>query len=208
MKNSAQGNISRYGTRSTLTHTPISGTFRISSRTLPTQKLAIRPQNRSACSVMSCGPGCDPLDHQRAQQQRHHRVAGDAEAHRRDEIDLGLGVRRRLRDSPRLRSRRGRSAPASCEILRSKRVGDEGRDRRAGARHRAEQRPDQRAAHHREERLLQLGPARAHVAQAHLGLVADELHPVDAAQEIGDAEQAQRQRHQLDAGRSARESRT
>ena len=30
-------------------------------------------------------------------------------------------------------------------------------------------------------------------------LAADELHAVDVAQEVGDAEQAQRQRHQLDA---------
>ena len=59
--------------------------------------------------------------------------------------------------------------------------------------------PMQRAAQHREKRLLQLGLARAHVAQAHLGLGADEVHPVDAAQEIRDAEEAQRQRDEIDA---------
>lgn len=35
---------------------PISGTFNMTSMMLPTQKLAINPQNRSACSVINCGP--------------------------------------------------------------------------------------------------------------------------------------------------------
>ncbi|CUI64645.1 Uncharacterised protein [Achromobacter xylosoxidans] len=39
---------------------PISGRFMITSITLPIQKLAIRPQNRSACSVTICGPGWMP----------------------------------------------------------------------------------------------------------------------------------------------------
>ena len=32
----------------------------MTSSTLPIQKLAIRPQKMSACSVMSCGPGWMP----------------------------------------------------------------------------------------------------------------------------------------------------
>jgi hypothetical protein len=43
------------------THTPISGTLRITSSTLPIQKLATRPQKMSGWSEISCGPGWMPL---------------------------------------------------------------------------------------------------------------------------------------------------
>ncbi len=59
-KNSADGNRYLYGTFNRRAHMPISGRFMTTSSTLPIQKLAIRPQNRSACSVTICGPGCMP----------------------------------------------------------------------------------------------------------------------------------------------------
>ena len=41
--------------------------------------------------------GHDALDHQRAEEERHHRVAGDAETHGRDEVALHRGVGRGFR---------------------------------------------------------------------------------------------------------------
>ncbi len=45
---------------SSFTQTPISGTLSSTSRILPTQKLATRPQKISGCCVISCGPGTIP----------------------------------------------------------------------------------------------------------------------------------------------------
>ena len=59
---------------------PISGRLMITSIRLPSHMLAIMPQN-------SCGPlrhdlraGLDAVDGERADHQRHHGVAGNAEA--------------------------------------------------------------------------------------------------------------------------------
>ncbi|KAG0922947.1 hypothetical protein G6F31_019712 [Rhizopus arrhizus] len=95
--------------------------------------------------------GLDALNQQRAQDQRHHRIARDAQAHRRDEVDLRLRVRRRFR-------RRHAGDHAGAELLGRagnlalQRVGHERGDGRARARHGAEQRADRRAPHHRPER--------------------------------------------------------
>ena len=45
---------------SSFTQTPIIGTLRMTNRMLPTQKLAIRPQKISGCSLISSGPGTMP----------------------------------------------------------------------------------------------------------------------------------------------------
>ncbi|KAG1433360.1 hypothetical protein G6F57_022210 [Rhizopus arrhizus] len=79
------------------------------------------------------------------------------------------------------------------------RVGHERGDGRARARHGAEQRADRRAPHHRPERGLQFLLGGTHVADAQLGAAADDGHAVDAHQEVGHAEQAHRDRHQLQA---------
>ncbi len=54
------GNSSRYGTASSRTHSPTSGRFSTSSIKLPSHIEAIRPQNSSGRSVMTCGPGAMP----------------------------------------------------------------------------------------------------------------------------------------------------
>ena len=58
------------------THRPISGRLSTSSIRLPIHMLAIRPQNSAGCSVITCGPGRDALDHQRADHQRHGGLDG------------------------------------------------------------------------------------------------------------------------------------
>ena len=54
------GYISRYGTRSSVTHTPTSGRLMMTSIRLPSHIDAIMPQNSSGCLVMTCGPGTMP----------------------------------------------------------------------------------------------------------------------------------------------------
>ena len=81
-----------------------------------------------------------------------------------------------------------------------RRIGDEGGDGRAGAGNQRAERADQRAAQDRERRALHIGAARPHIADAELGIGGVDRHGVvDAAQELGDAEEPERQRDQLDA---------
>ncbi len=101
---------------------------------------------------------------------------------------------------------------AGAEFLRRlrdllfRRIGDEGGNRRAGARNERAEAADDRAAEHGGNGSLEVGLARPHVAQAHLGVLGvDRLDLIDAVHELGDAEQAERQRHQLDAVRELRE---
>ena len=80
---------------------------------LPTQKLATRPQKISGCCVDELRAGHDALDDQRAEQQRHDGVAGNAEAHGRDEIALHRGVGRGLRAGDALDHAGAEASPAS-----------------------------------------------------------------------------------------------
>src|SRR5258705_399549 len=80
------------------------------------------------------------------------------------------------------------------------RIGHEGRDGGPGTRYEGAQAADDGPAQHREEGLLQVGLGGPHVAQPHLGIFGvglDDL--VDAVHEFGDAEQAERERDELDA---------
>ena len=78
----------RGGTDRSRTQSPISGRFRISSRTLPMYMLAMRPQTSSGFFSKRSGPGPEPPEHERAEhdgrrpraghaerQERHHRAA-------------------------------------------------------------------------------------------------------------------------------------
>ena len=73
---------------------PISGTFNSTKRILPIQKLATRPQKMSAMLRDQLRSGDNAVDHQCAEKQRHHRIAGNAEAHGRNEIALHRRVGR------------------------------------------------------------------------------------------------------------------
>ena len=123
----------------------------MTSRILPIQKLAIRPQKMSAMLADELRTGNDAVDDQRAQQQRHHGVAGNAEAHGRDEVALHRGMRRGL-------GARHALDRAVAEALRRLRylllggVGDERGDGRPGARDQRAEAAEKRAADHRPER--------------------------------------------------------
>ena len=71
--------------RSTVTNTLTSGRLSASSIRLPTYIEATKPQNTSGCSVTSCRPGRDAVDHQRADQHRGDRAGRDAERQHRHE---------------------------------------------------------------------------------------------------------------------------
>src|SRR6478752_2956820 len=55
-----EGYSRRYGTRSSVTHTPTNGKLMMTSMRLPSHIEAIMPQNSSGCLVMTCGPGTMP----------------------------------------------------------------------------------------------------------------------------------------------------
>ena len=143
--------------------------------------------------------GNDAVNDQRAQQQRHHGVAGNAEAHGRDEVALHRGMRRRLGACDALDR-------AVTETLRRLRylllggVGHERGDGRSGARNQRAEAAEKRAADHRPERQLEIGLRRKHVGDADLGVShVDVFGVVDAVHELGDAEHAERQRDDFDA---------
>ncbi len=55
-----EGNISRYGTRSSRTQMPTSGRLMTISIRLPIHIEAIMPQTSSGCFCITCGPGTMP----------------------------------------------------------------------------------------------------------------------------------------------------
>ncbi len=143
--------------------------------------------------------GHDALDHQRAEEERHHGVAGDAQTHGRDEVALHRGVGRGFRADHAFDQ-------AGAEFLRMfgdslfGGVSDEGGDGRAGAGNERAQAADDGAAPHREEGAFHIGLGRPHVLEGDVGIFGvDRRHLIDAVHELGDAEQSQRQRDQLDA---------
>ena len=178
---------------------PISGTFNSTKQDIadpetrdqaPENVRVLRDQLRS---------GHNAVDHQRAEQQRHHRVAGNAEAHGRDEIALHRRVGRGFRAGHAF-ERSGAEPLGRLRDTLFGRVGDERRDGRAGAGNQRAQTADQRAAQHRENRQLEIGFGRPQIAEADFGISgADRRDLVDAVHELGDAEQAERQRDELDA---------
>jgi hypothetical protein len=86
-----------------------------------------------------------------------------------------------------------------CQLLLGG-ISDEGCDRQAGAGYKRTKAADRRAAQNGPDRTFQVSAAGPHVARpnAHLGCV-DRRDIVDVAQELGDAEQTQGDRHNLDA---------
>ena len=181
------------------------------SRILPTPEAdAIRPQKMSGCSEMSWGPGVMPWMVRAAEQQGHHGVAGNTEAHGRDEVALDGGVGGSFGGSRhRLDARRGRSGRA-CARRRFFSDGI-GRQRRRWSgpvpgNERAKA-ADQRATDDRATRIPGGGQLRlgAHVPEAelHAGQVCDRLDAVHALEELRHPEEAERERHDLDAVRTA-----
>ena len=153
----------------------------------------------SACWLISCGPGNDAVNDQRAQQQRHHGVAGNAQAHGRDEVALHRGMRRGLGAGDTL----DRAVTETLRRLRDLLLGGVGHERgdgRSGARNQRAEAAEQGAADHRPERQLEIGLRREHVGDADLGVFhVDGFGIVDAVHELGDAEHAERQRDDFDA---------
>ena len=81
--------------------------------------------------------GLNALDDERAQQQCHHGIAGDAEAHGRDEVPLNRGMGRSLRTGDAFDRAMAKSFRMTREAF-FRRVGNERRDGRTRARnHRA-----------------------------------------------------------------------
>src|ERR1019366_8689135 len=143
--------------------------------------------------------GNDAVNNERAQQQRHDGVAGNAQAHGRDEVALHRGMRRGLGACDTLDC-------AATETLRRLRylflggVGHKGGDRRSGTRNERTEAADEGAADHRPECQLEICLGRKHVGDSNLGIFhVDFFSIVDAVHELGDAEHPERQRDDFDA---------
>ncbi len=143
--------------------------------------------------------GNDAVNDERAQQQRHHGVAGNAETHGRDEVALHRGVRGGLR----ARNALDRAVTETFRRFRNLLlggVGHKGGDGRTGSRDQRAQAAEKGAADHRPERQFEVGLRRKHVGDSDLGVFhVDGFGIVDAVHEFGDAEHSERQRDDLDA---------
>ena len=139
------------------------------------------------------------MDHQRAKQQRHHRVARNAQAHRRDKVALHGRMRRGLRGGDTLDGAIAEAFRRAGDFLLH-RIGDETGNCRARAGDQRAQATDDRAAQNGRQPLTQIGTRRAQIAKAQLHIRSpgggDGVH---AFQELGNAEQPQRNRHQFEA---------
>src|SRR5664279_3250686 len=143
--------------------------------------------------------GHDALYHQRAQDQRHHRVARNAEAHGRDEVALHRGVGRGFRAGDAF-DHAGAEQFGRLRNLLFGGVGDERGDGRAGARDERAQAADQCAAEHGRDRAAEFLARGPQVLELDVGIFGVDLGQlIDALHELGDAEQAERQRDDFDA---------
>src|SRR6185369_1346490 len=119
-------------------------------------------------------PGHHALNHQRAEDERHNRVAGNAERHGRDEIALAGGMRRGLRAGDAFDH-------ASAEFLRRlgdflfHRVGHEGSDGRPGAGDERAQAADDGAAEHGRHRTAEFIARRLEILELDVGVFGVDL---------------------------------
>jgi hypothetical protein len=136
--------------------------------------------------------GHDALDHQGAQDQRHHRVARNAEAHGRDEVALHRGVGRGFRAGDAF-DHAGAEQLRRFRNLLFGRVGDERGDGRTGAGDERAQAADQRAAEHRRHRAAEFLAGGPQILERYIRILGVDLGQlIDALHELGDAEQAER----------------
>src|SRR3984957_11538346 len=146
--------------------------------------------------------GHDALDHQGAEQERHDRVARNAQTHRGDEIALDRGVGRGLWTDHALDKASTEFLliyPEKPRKLLYSGVGDEGRYRRSGAGNERAQTAGDSAKEHRADRPSKFSLGRPHVFEADIGVSGvDGRNLIDAVHELGDAEQAERQRARFD----------
>ena len=141
----------------------------------------------------------DALNHQGAENEGHHGVAGNAQAHRRNEIALHRGMRRRLRAGDAF-DHAGAEFLGCFRDLLLGRVGDEGGDRRTGSRNQRTQAADDGPAQHRRDRAAEFVARRAQVADPDIGVAGVDVGIlVHAFHELGQAEQSERKSDQLDA---------
>jgi hypothetical protein len=156
--------------------------------------LAMMPQNSSGCSLATLGPWHDPLDDHRANHQRHDRVRRNPKRQQRNERGLGSGI------VGGFRSGNPGDGPVAklLGVVRHPLLDGVGRERgkhRAPARQDAQDRTDRRSPHHRRDHAAKILARREQAAD-----LGSKDRPIllafQVAQDLGDAEHPDGQRHE------------